>query len=82
MASVTVIFSSVTGKQLRKILVAHKAEFELDSQPSHIATTYVREHDRSVGCIVRVDGTDSYSVTTLPLVPDSAERVVRACKEA
>ena len=78
MSTVTIQFSSVTEPELRKILLAHKTEFEVGTQPRNVESSYIREHDRVVGCFVRVEGPECFTVTTLPLTPASAALVASA----
>lgn len=78
MATVTIQFGSVNNEELRRILLAHKLEFEVNDQPRNVESSYIREHDRVVGCFVRVEGPEHYCVTTLPLAPASAVLVAQA----
>jgi hypothetical protein len=73
--SVTLRFSSLSESELRAVLLAHHHEYTQDQLPSVMAS-YARDHDAgNVGPLVRVEGPSAYTVTTLPLTAESAERV-------
>lgn len=73
MASITLSFSSLNERQMRRVLLAHKHVHEHKHQPISLSTTYATENDNRgiVGCVVRIDGT-GYRVTTMPLEPAAA----------
>lgn len=78
MASATLTIHSLTLDELKRALLAHKTEFEVATQPTHIATSYISEHDHAIGAFVRVEGPECFTLTTLPLTPASASIIAAA----